>query len=59
MTNQEFAELDREQRLATLKFVADRDGVESETYVRLANQHRKILIERGNLPLRGQRGIPR
>jgi hypothetical protein len=52
MTNQEFAELDREQRLATLKYLADRDGIESETYVRLAKLHRKVLLESSGVPLR-------
>jgi hypothetical protein len=52
LTNHEFSELDREQRLATLKFVADRDGVESEIYVRLAKQHRMLLLESSGVPLR-------
>jgi hypothetical protein len=43
MTNREFEALDREQRLATLKFVQDRDGVDSPLYCAPAAQHEFLL----------------
>jgi hypothetical protein len=43
MTNREFERLDRVQRLATLKFVADRDGIDSPLYTALAAQHQWLL----------------
>jgi len=35
--------LDRDQRLAALKFVADRDGADSQLYHSLAAQHQYLL----------------
>jgi hypothetical protein len=46
MTNQEFERLDRQERLATLKFVADRDGLDSQLYQSLAAQHQFLLLGR-------------
>ena len=48
----EFARLDREERLLALRYAQDCYGIERETYVRLARLHRKLLLERGNIPLR-------
>jgi hypothetical protein len=42
-THKEFEAMNREQRLATLKFVADRDGVDSPLYTSLAAQHTWLL----------------
>jgi hypothetical protein len=39
----EFSRLDRDERLAALRFVADRDGVESMLYRRLAATHQQLL----------------
>ena len=47
MTPQEFERLDRERRLAILKFVADRDGIDSQLYRSLAVHH-EYLLERAN-----------
>jgi hypothetical protein len=52
MTNKEFERLDREERLATLKFTADVHGIDSDLYCRLAKPHRRLLIEASGIPLR-------
>jgi hypothetical protein len=49
MTNREFERLDRSERLATLKFVADRDGYDSPLYVSLACQW--LLNKSNGVPL--------
>jgi hypothetical protein len=43
MTHKEFERLSREDRLATLRFVQDRDGIDSPLYHSLANQHQHLL----------------
>jgi hypothetical protein len=47
MTTKEFERLDGAERLNILRYVADRDGVESKTYVRLARAH-QVLLNRAN-----------
>jgi hypothetical protein len=43
MTNRDFGRLNREERLATLKFIADHDGIDSPFYYSLACQHEFLL----------------
>jgi hypothetical protein len=43
MTNREFESMSREERLATLRFVQDRDGIDSPLYTALAAQHQWLL----------------
>jgi hypothetical protein len=43
----EFERMSREQRLTALKFVADRDGIDSHLYRSLAAHH-QYLLERAN-----------
>jgi len=47
-THKEFERQNREQRLATLKFVADRDGIDSPLYHSLAAQHQYLLYRVNN-----------
>lgn len=47
MNHKEFAELDREQRLRTLRFIQDRDGVDSPLYTSLAALH-QLALNRDN-----------
>jgi hypothetical protein len=52
MTNREFERLDREERLAALKWVADRDGVDSPLYASLSAQHEWLLNTANGVLLR-------
>ena len=49
VTNREFERLDRNERLATLRFVQDRDGLDSPLYCTLGAQH-QYLLNRANRP---------
>ena len=51
-THRDLERLDREQRLATLKFVADRDGPDSPLCVALATQHEWLLNRANGVSLR-------
>jgi hypothetical protein len=46
-THREFERMSREERLAALKFLADRDGIDSPLYTSLAAQH-EWLLDRSN-----------
>jgi hypothetical protein len=52
MTPKEFERLSREERQETLKFVADRDGIESGLYRKLAAKHGCSSLGSGNLNYR-------
>ena len=52
MTNREFERLDRNERLATLRFVQDRDGPDSPLYVALATQHEWLVNRTNGVSLR-------
>jgi len=49
MSHDEFEKLDREERLAILRFVQDRDGPNSPLYIALAAQHTWLLNQAGAL----------
>jgi hypothetical protein len=55
MNNRDFERLDREQRLATLKFVQEREGTDSPLYCALAAQHEFLLGRAYGIGRRGWR----
>ena len=51
-TRREFEAQTREERLATLRFVQDRDGIDPPLYVALATQHEWLLNRANKVSLR-------
>ena len=49
MTPKEFERLDREERIAALKYASNVHGYESDTYRALANKHGWLLKQRSHL----------
>ena len=51
-TRREIEAQTREERLATLRFVQDRDGIDPPLYVALATQHEWLLNRANKVSLR-------
>jgi len=51
-THREFEAQTRKERLATLRFVQDRDGIDPPLYVALATQHEWLLNRANKVSLR-------
>ena len=49
MTPKEFERLDREERIAALKYASNVHGYESDTYRALANKHGWLLKHRSQI----------